>query len=102
MEHELTPREDRVVSYLKKLREAANKICKEAHDNKAGSFYEEEAINWGDLHCCGVEQYINDYGETGDRAYIEEAAPNCCKFQAHIQDQLNEIGFHDIDVVTEW
>ncbi len=61
-----------------------------------------EAINWADLHCHSAEYAIDQDCNGHYRVYIEEASPTCPKFQSYIADRLEEEGFENIEVITEW
>jgi len=57
---------------------------------------ENEAVNWGDLHCYDVDAQ-------GDKVmvYIEEVAPDANRFKEWLEEELRKKG-HDVEVVCEW
>jgi len=64
--------------------------------------WRDEPINWADLHCAGVEFVVDEFSDGRYVATIEEASPACpslCKFVAN---ELNKVGFGDVEVRTEW
>ncbi len=61
-----------------------------------------EAINWGDLSCVGAEHCTDDEGRSTCRVYIEEASPSCPELQKFIRHKLSELGYDEIEVITEW
>jgi hypothetical protein len=59
--------------------------------------FNDEAINWGSLHCFKVE-------ETTDGMYyahIDEASPDSYKFADYIQTEMKKLGYN-VYVITEW
>ena len=86
--------------YAKKLMNDVEKILKEIDKND--KLFNHEAINWADLHCVDVADVDSySYGKL-TQVTIEEAAPECLNFQAHIMTKLQEIGYKNVDVVTQW
>lgn len=85
---------------LKKLKEAASAACEKAYEKR--SEFCNEAINWGDLKCICAEYCVSDEGSQYHRVIIDEAAPDCSRFQGYIYDCLHESGFPDVQVFTEW
>lgn len=61
-----------------------------------------EPINWADLRCVMAEYTIGQDGNSTHRVYIEEASPTCPEFQHFIAGKLDELGFRNVEVVTEW
>lgn len=84
---------------LKELRDAANKACDMAFDEKERPG---KAINWADLGCVSAERYETDQGDTGYRVYIEEVSPDEHKLPWYIAGKLEEMGYKDIEVITAW
>jgi hypothetical protein len=84
---------------IKALTEAA---CRLAYSKRTLAVFKNEPVNWADLGCTGVEWYQNDTDHRGFRVYIEEAAPDCAHLSAFIANYLQERGYSEVDVVTEW
>jgi len=84
---------------LLKLKAETEKICADAVKDKGeiGG-----AVNWADLHCHWSEFYRDSEGDSGFRVYIEESAPYNVELQKYISDKLNEAGFINIEIITEW
>lgn len=61
----------------------------------------DDAINWGDLHCCSVEFYQDNHGDSGYRVHIEEASPSASALQMFVYEELKKHGI-TVDVHTEW
>ena len=57
---------------------------------------ENEAVNWGDLHC-----YYADVRGNKVIAYVEEVAPDANRFKNWLEEELKKKGY-DVEVVTEW
>lgn len=66
-----------------------------------GSWRTEE-VNWGDLHCAGVEFVVDEFSDGRYVATIEEASPYCPSLCGFVANELNEAGFGDVEVRTEW
>ena len=95
-------REDKIKhieKILLKLKAETEKICADAVKDKGeiGG-----AVNWADLHCHWSEFYRDSEGDSGFRVYIEESAPYNVELQKYISDKLNEAGFINIEIITEW
>jgi len=59
----------------------------------------DEPVNWGDLHCVGVEKFADG----GFLVTIEEASPGACpKLCQWVASWLGKWGWTDIRVETEW
>jgi hypothetical protein len=59
----------------------------------------EESINYADLCCVDVAMSLRTQNYL---VYIEEASPDCPKFQQYVYDKLAEAGFADVEIRTEW
>jgi hypothetical protein len=81
------------------LKLAANRACIKAVADKQNI---DGAINWADLNCHTAEEYQDESGNTGKRVYVQEAAPDNGPLCIYISQRLHEMGFGDIEVVTEW
>jgi len=58
-----------------------------------------EPVNWGDLHCVGVEKFADG----GFLITIEEASPGACpKLCAWVVSWLRKWGWDNVRVETEW
>lgn len=90
---------NRLLPFLESLRKDTETVCKSAYSQRSKI---DDAINWGDLHCCGAEFYINTEGDWGLRVLIEEAAPEANKLQEYIANKLKAMGYEGITVETEW
>jgi len=88
------------VEYLKRLKDATQQACDEALDRSHE--FADEAINWGDLGCVRAEYTLDDQGDVGYGAWIEEAAPQSAKLCAFIGQRLQEMGHKDVRVRCEW
>lgn len=61
-----------------------------------------DAVNWADLSCISAEGYVSDDGTPGLRVFVSEAAPDASCLRQYIADKLADLGYPDVDVVTEW
>ena len=84
---------------LTKLHEAGERAARAAY--KATPRVD-GAINWGDLHCVAALRVEYHWGEIEYRVEIEEAAPDNAALQGFIHARLEEDGFPDVAVYTEW
>lgn len=86
------------MSYLKELKSNCESICEriKEHPNH------EWVANWSNFRCVSAEQYTDSEGEEGHRVYIEEADPNNEALKLYIWSKLQEVGFEDVEVITEW
>jgi hypothetical protein len=94
----LQQQKDRQV-HMAFIRATADMACAKAFDQRNEI---NDAVNWGDLSCHGVEYVVDDTGREYYRVTIEEAAPGCMQLIEFIDDRFHEFGFEDIEVVTEW
>lgn len=83
-----------------RIKKDANEIIKSCYDVdgklklEIGKKFEGEAINWGDLKCLEVKKcYV---------VYIDEADPNAENFRYYIKNELENKGYDNIEVITEW
>lgn len=61
------------------------------------------AVNWGDLSCRDVEVRTSLIHDTSMIAVtIEEASPDATGLRAFVSAWLEERGWKDVDVETEW
>lgn len=84
---------------LVELRDAANRACGIAFDNR--DQFERAGVNWGDFGCVSAEHHIDDQETEGYRVWIAEAFESP-QVQSFIADRLQEMGFEDIEVRFEW
>lgn len=86
---------------LKELRAVAERIIREAYDNR-NSHDIKGAINWGDLHCVAALRVEDDHGEISYRVEIEEVSPDAAELQRYVHERLKAAGYPDVEVYTEW
>ena len=60
------------------------------------------AVNWADLHCIDARYCVHAEGPDTHVVIIEEAAPDNHEFQHFISEELAQLGFPNVEVVTEW
>jgi hypothetical protein len=60
------------------------------------------AINWGDLGCRAIYMSVDDEGDTRYLIIVEEAAPGESEFCLYIANKLAELGWPNVEVITEW
>ena len=89
-----------IEAYAQKLIKDVEKILKEI--DRKDKLFVHEAINWADLHCVDVADVDSYFNDKYIQVTIEEAAPECLNFQAHIIKKLEEIGYKHVNVVTQW
>jgi len=58
-----------------------------------------ESINWGDLCCVDVAV---SFRRGNYLVFIEEASPDCPKFQQYVYDLLEKAGYTNVEIRTEW
>lgn len=96
----LENKQDRL-EYLGRLVKAGEEACRIAykHRTQIGG-----AVNWGDLHCVSAEYRMDEQGREFFAILVEEAAPGCeaDSVAGYISKRLDEMGFIDIRVETEW
>ena len=81
------------------LRTATEQAIKEA---RLVSIDFDDPINWADLRCVRVVQWIDDSGDGGITVEIEEASPDASEFHRWIQENIKERTGFNVSVVTEW
>jgi hypothetical protein len=59
----------------------------------------EESINYADLCCVDVAMSLRTQNYL---VYIEEASPDCPKFQQYVYDLLEKAGYTNVEIRTEW
>lgn len=85
---------------LKELFAAADKACEIAYENR--NRMPDSSVNWGDYHCASAERIEDQDGCISYRVQIEEASPDNYEVQKYMGERLAEMGFPDVEVVTEW
>ncbi len=86
------------MSYLQELKSNCESICERIKEHH----HRDWVANWMSFRCVSAESYINSEGEEGHRVYIEEADPNNMALKQYIWIKLQEVGFDDVEVITEW
>lgn len=61
-----------------------------------------EAINWSDLHCTRVIIGVDQDNNPVTLVEIEEAAPDAWRLQQYVTHALENQGYDNIEVITEW
>ncbi len=89
-----------IEAYAQKLIKDVEKILKEI--DKSDKLFIYEAINWADLHCVDVADVDSYFNGKYIQITIEEAAPECLNFQTEVMKKLQDIGYRNIDIVTQW
>lgn len=87
--------------YLQRLQKATEAILRDAYEHRNGNL-SRGAVNWADLHCVAALRVENQDGEVSWRVEIEEVAPDAVDLQRFVHSKLEEAGFFDIEVFTEW
>lgn len=87
--------------YLKRLRVATEAILRDAYKHR-DDILSRGAVNRADLHCVAALKVEDDQGETSYRVEIEECAPDAADLQRFVHAKLEEAGFFNIEVDTEW
>ncbi len=85
---------------LKELKAASNEACKLAASRK-GDFFS-DPINFAQLRCVQAAYSMNSDEDYWSEVTIEGASPDATKLAAFIQKHLEDNGFPDILVRTEW
>lgn len=85
---------------LKELRQITTRCCKLAIDVR--HTFKNAAVNWADFQCTCAEYYIDNLGDTGYRVYIEEANPNNEEIIDFIADELDMLGYNNVEIRLEW
>ena len=86
------------LDYLIQLREATDKLVAKIKPED----FPNAAINWGDLGCRSVYIGIDESRTVHHLVIIDEAAPGEQEFCRHVADKLKELGWQDVEVITEW
>jgi hypothetical protein len=61
-----------------------------------------EAINWSDLRCVRVIIGVDQDDKQVTLVEIEEAAPDAWRLQQYVAHALENQGYDNIEVITEW
>jgi hypothetical protein len=88
-----------ILKQLQILRDASNDAISEAFEKRQEI---SGAINWGDLCCVAAEFIVDQEGNQRVQVRIEEAAPDYGEFHEFIAKRLEENGFGNVTVLTEW
>ena len=88
-------------------KEFAEKLIKDAKSileklDRDSVRFKYESINWEDLHVVDVAEVDSFYNGNYIQVIIEEAAPDAISLQAEIMRQLMDMGYKNIDVITQW
>ena len=87
---------------LKELEKAGEAAVRKAYDKRQEYLLSQDPVNWGDIHCRWAEEYKTSTGDRGYRVYLEEAAPSASHLQRFVALELEDAGYPDIEVVTDW
>lgn len=94
------------INYLRALYRATDLACTAAYtvySAKISDRFDNDTVNWADFGCVEAERVTNDIGATYYRVLIEEAGPGTCpELVGFIRDWLEEQGFGQVQVETEW
>ena len=93
-----------ITGYLERLRNAANDSLKfyvELYLTQKAPL--DKSVNWMNLQCTEAEWYIAHDGIQGARIYVSEASPDgAVLLKLEMRHELQERGFPDVEVITEW
>lgn len=99
----MTEDQAEMVAFLNKLKDAAETACEQAcKDVGENESLVHAAVNWADIHCIDAEVYLTAGGQRGLRVLLSEASPSNPQFRQYVADQLRNMDYQDIEVVTEW
>ncbi len=87
-------------SEFQKLKDLINQVIKKSEKYKNDKF-SDQAINWADLKCYGIDFVISEDCEANWLVQIDEAAPDSWKFCNYIHDEMQKLGYN-VFVETSW
>lgn len=84
---------------LNKLIEVTNEAIERTRTHKSAHVF---SVNWIRVSCYEVRKWKNQNGVIGYSVHIVNASPENHVFVAAIYDYLEEAGFSDVEIITEW